>query len=496
MLQAHNSVQTQNHFYANPTPMNPRTASRPHRRFGHRLTPLALAVLLGACASVSAPTPSALPEQVPAQWSTHKTPQEASVTDLSAWWQRFDDPQLGELIRQALQANPSLKGTQAALRQARAQADVQQANLAPSLGASASAQRSRSGDADASNRFQAGFDASWEPDIFGRNRSAAEASEADVQASAAGLADAQVSLAAEVAVNYINLRSLQNRLIIAQDNLSAQLETLQIAQWRTQAGLASSLDEEQAKASAEQTRAQLPALQASAAKALHALAVLTGQAPGALNTALSSPAAIPASPADLALAFPADTLRQRPDVRAAERRVSAAMARVNSANAARYPSFTLSGSLGLSALTLGTLTNSASLLQSVLAGLSAPLLDGGAKAAQVRSQEAALDQARATYENTVLSALKDVEDALTMLKGDRERLERLQAATAAATNAELLARQRYESGLTDFSTVLTTQRTLLSLQDSVASTQADLSNDHVQLYKALGGGWQPTHAAP
>jgi outer membrane protein, multidrug efflux system len=476
--------------------MKPSTARCHNRPFGHRLTPLALVVLLSACASVSAPAPSALPEQVPLQWSTSGVQANKGATDLSAWWQRFKDPALTALIEQSLSANPSLKSAQAALRQARAQADVQQANLGPSVGASASAQRSRSGKEDPSNRFQVGFDASWEPDIFGGSRSATEASEAEVQASAASLADTQVSLAAEVAVNYINLRAQQNRMAIAQKNLEAQLDTLQITQWRTQAGLASSLDEAQAEASSEQTRAQLPALQAGAAQSLHALAVLTGQAPGALNTTLSTPGAIPATPADLALAFPADTLRQRPDVRAAERRVTAAIARVSGANAARYPSFRLSGSLGLSALTLGTLTNSASLLQSVLAGLSAPLFDGGATAAQVRAQEAALDQARAAYESTVLNALKDVEDALTALKGDRERLERLRAATAAAANAELLARQRFESGLTDFSTVLTTQRTLLSLQDGTASAQADLSSDHVRLYKALGGGWQTTQTAP
>ncbi|MEZ5704398.1 MAG: efflux transporter outer membrane subunit [Burkholderiaceae bacterium] len=415
--------------------MNSRTATRPHRPFGHRLTPLALVALLTACASISAPTPSVLPEQVPAHWASVVNQPPGEATDLSAWWQRFNDPTLSGLIEQALRANPSVKGAQAALRQARAQAAIQQANLGPSLGASASAQRSRSGNDDASNRFQAGFDASWEPDIFGGNRSAAEASEADVQASAASLADTQVSLAAEVAVGYVNLRALQARLTIAQNNLDTQLETLQITQWRTQAGLASSLDAEQAKASSEQTRAQLPALQAGVNQALHGLAVLTGQAPGALNTTLSNLAAIPSPPPDLALAFPADTLRQRLDVRAAERRVAAAIARVNGANAARYPSFRLSGSLGLSALTLGTLTNSASLLQSVLASLSAPLFDGGATAAQVRSQEASLDQARATYESTVLTALKDVEDALTALNGDRDRLGRLQAATTAATNA-------------------------------------------------------------
>jgi outer membrane protein, multidrug efflux system len=451
-----------------------------------------MAVLLTACASMPMPeTQEAQGDKLPTQWSIGEAQARASATDLSVWWQRFNDPDLTALITQALMANPTLNGAQAALRQARAQADVQQAGLGPSLGASASAQRSRSGDNDASNNFKLGFDASWEPDIFGGNRSSANASAAEAQAAAASLANTQVSLSAEVAAGYINLRALQTRLAIAQNNLKAQEETLQITRWRTQAGLASSLEEEQAVSAAEQTRAQLPALQASATQALHALAVLTGQVPGTLGASLSSAGAIPASPPDLALAFPAETLRQRPDVRAAERRIAAAMSRVVAADAARYPSFRLSGSLGLSALTLGTLIQGASLLQSVLASLSAPLFDGGATAAQVKVQEAALDQVRSAYQGAVLTALQEVEDALAALKGDSERLERLRAASSAAANAELLARQRYQSGLIDFSTVLTTQRSLLSLQDSVASAQADLSTDHVRLYKALGGGWQP-----
>ncbi|MEZ5701614.1 MAG: TolC family protein [Burkholderiaceae bacterium] len=293
--------------------MNSRTATRPHRPFGHRLTPLALVALLTACASISAPTPSVLPEQVPAHWASVVNQPPGEATDLSAWWQRFNDPTLSGLIEQALRANPSVKGAQAALRQARAQAAIQQANLGPSLGASASAQRSRSGNDDASNRFQAGFDASWEPDIFGGNRSAAEASEADVQASAASLADTQVSLAAEVAVGYVNLRALQARTTITQNNLDTQLETLQITQWRTQAGLASSLDAEQL-ASLEQTRAQLPALQAGVNQAAPWAGGAHRPGPGRAQHHPVKPGGHPSLP-DLALAFPADTLRQRLDVR-------------------------------------------------------------------------------------------------------------------------------------------------------------------------------------
>jgi NodT family efflux transporter outer membrane factor (OMF) lipoprotein len=305
------------------------------------------------------------------------------------------------------------------------------------------------------------------------------------------LGSVQVSLAAEVAVNFINLRALQTRLAIAQSNLSTQQETLQITRWRAQAGLLSSLELEQALSATAQTEAQLPALQTSVTQTLNALAVLTGQAPGALAATLNTVAAIPSAPAALALAFPAETLRQRPDVRAAERRVDAALSRLSAAEAARYPSFRLGGSLGLSAITLGSLTNSASVLRSLLASVSAPLFDGGALQAQARSQQAGVDQARAAYQGTVLSALQEVEDALAALRGDTERLARLQIASTAAANADLLARQRFQSGLISFDTVLSTQRSLLATQDGVASTRGSLSTNHVRLYKALGGGWQP-----
>jgi NodT family efflux transporter outer membrane factor (OMF) lipoprotein len=457
--------------------------------------PLLLALTLVGCASVLPQRAEAPLAAVPAAWSTasQTTPQITGQqpADLSGWWQRFNDPVLTDLVARSLRANTSLQSAQASLRQARALADAQAAGLGPSLGVSASAQRSQAGNASAGSRFQAGFDASWEPDIFGRNRSAANASVADALASAANLGNVQVSLAAEVAVNYINLRALQTRLAIARDNLATQQETLQITRWRAQAGLVSSLDLEQAISASAQTEAQLPALQTGVTQTLNALAVLTGQAPGALGAVLDTAAAIPTAPADLAMAFPAETLRQRPDVRAAERRIDAALSRLSAAEAARYPSFRLGGSLGLSAFTLGSLTDSASVLRSLLASVSAPLFDGGALQAQARAQQAGVDQTRAAYQGTVLTALQEVEDALAALRGDTERLARLQTASTAAANADLLARQRYQSGLISFDTVLSTQRSLLATQDGVASTRGSLSTNHVRLYKALGGGWQP-----
>ena len=408
---------------------------------------------------------------------------------LAQWWQRFNDPLLSALVTQALQANTSIRTAQAALQQARALRDVKEAGLWPGVSASASAGRSKSGGNDANNSLRLGLDAKWELDVFGGNHSTLSAAQADTQTAQASLADVQVSVAAEVALAYLQLRSQQAQWQIARSNLASQQETLQITDWRAQAGLTTSLEVEQARTATEQTSAQLPSLEASIAKTRHSLAVLTGQRPDALQAQLATPQPIPQASGELAQSIPAQTLRQRADVRAAEYRISAALARVSAADAARYPGFSISGSLGLSALTLGALANSASVVNSLLAGISIPLLDGGAAKAQVLAQEAALEQARASYQLVVLTALKEVEDALVALQGDRAKLAHLQQAATAANNAALLAQQRYQSGLIDFQTVLQTQRSLLTAQDSVASSSFDLSADHVRLYKALGGGW-------
>ena len=458
---------------------NPRSAS-------FALPALALALVLAGCSSLQPHSADVPAVPVPAGWSAASGG--AAATPLAQWWGRLGDAELTALITEALAANTSVRSAQAALRQSRALVDVQTAGTLPQIGASASAQRSRAS-GSTGNSYSAGFDASWEPDVFGRLHAGVTATEADARAAEASLADVQVSLAAEVAVNYIELRGLQQRLQIARSNLASQQETLQIAQWRLQAGLTTSLVTEQARAAAEQTAAQVPALQSSLAQSRHSLAVLTGQAPAALDARLAATAPVPTAPNDLALDIPAQTLRQRPDVRAAEHRVAAAVARVAQADAARYPDFSLSGSLGLRALTLGTLTGGNSVASALAASLSASLFDGGAAKAQVRSQQAALEQVRVGYEAAVLTALKDVEDALVALQGDNERLARLQAAADAAANAALMAQQRYSSGLIDFATVLETQRTQLSAQDSVATTVASVAADHVRLYKALGGGW-------
>jgi len=456
-----------------------------------------VAVLVG-CSSL-APPPEPTGWALPAQWSS-TSPAGLTATPLLAWWQRFDDPLLSALVSEALGANTSVQGAMAALRQSRAAVDVQAAGLGPTLRGNASVQRSRNGDAPSSNAFKAGFDAAWEPDVFGGQHAALNAAEADTRASVAGLGDVQVSVGAEVALNLLQWRGLQSRLRIAQDNLAAQLQTLQIADWREQAGLASMLDVVQARGAAEQTRAQMPSLLTAAGQAEYALAALTGQAPMALHERMAAFTSAPAGASTLndplVLSIPAETLRQRPDVRAAEARVAAAWARVAQADAARYPSFNVSGSLGLGAATLGGLGHSAALLAALAGSVAAPLYDGGALRAQVRAQQAAFDQARANHQAVWLTALKEVEGSLLALRQDSERLRSLGLAADAARQAAQLASLRYGSGLIDFQVVLETQRSALGTQDSLASTATEIDVERVRLFKALGGGWQADAAAP
>ncbi len=451
---------------------------------------LAIFALYG-CAGTPMPHEPLLSFEVPATWSAAPDAKLNRATSLVAWWQRFDDPLLSKLVTHAMLNNTDVNTSQALLRQALAVRDVAAAALLPSLDVSASAQHATSGGKSLGNTFQAGFNANWVPDIFGFNRYALNAADAAALSSAASLGDVQVSIAAEVGLSYITLRSAQLRLAIAVENLASQEETLQITQWRQQAGLVTDLEVAQERTLAEQTRATLPVLQTTIEQTRHVLAVLTGQPPRVLDAFLATAGPIPQAEADLSLNIPVEALRQRADVRAAELNVTAALARVAQADAARMPSFALGGSLGLSALTLGTLTSSAAVMSSLIASMTAPIFDGGVAKAQLRSQLAAFDQARLAYQATVLAALKDVEDALIALQDDHQRQLSLRSAEDAATTASLLARQRYSSGLVDFQVVLETQRTQLNAQDSVANASADVSADHVRLYKALGGGWRP-----
>jgi multidrug efflux system outer membrane protein len=459
--------------------------------------------LLAGCAMVGPnyqpPAPTA-----PASWNqlngSNGFAKPEAAGDLSHWWRLFNDPMLSDLVEKALQSSPDLRSAQARLREARARRNVAAAGLFPSVSGSATASRnkssSQSGSGATRNAFSAGFDASWELDVLGGVRRGIEAAEADLESTQASLHDTQVSLAAEVALNYVELRAFQTRLGIARDNLASQAETLQLTDWRAQAGLVSSQDVEQARTNYEQTRAQIPSLETGLAQSENSLAILLGVPPGSLHERLATASELPKPPASAAVGIPADTLRQRPDVRVAERRLAAETARVGVAEAARYPGFNLSGSIGLEALTLGGLGNSGAGAYSLLAGISGPIFDAGRLRNQVEIQDAVREQALVAYEQTVLTALQDVENALVALARSREREQALTNAAEAARNAALLARNQYSAGLIDFQSVLDTERSMLSVEDSLASTRADGISALIRLYKALGGGWSPQAENP
>jgi len=385
-----------------------------------------------------------------------------------------------------MRGNVDIRLVEARVRQSRAERALAKAGLMPSLQGLVSGSARRTGGATVSP----GLDASWEPDVFGQIHRGVEAASADVQAAGEDLHGAHVSLVAEVGVAYIELRTLQTRLDIAHHNEASQAETLELTQFRSQAGLVSRVDVEQARASVEQIRAQIPTLESSISQTINSLSTLAGLPPPALQATLGPAAPLPGVPGEIAVAIPADVLRQRPDVRAAERRVVAESSRVAQRSASRYPQFALSGSLGATIAT-GALTGGTSFVASAAGSLAQVLFDGGRIRQQVAVQTAVEEQAVASYESAVLTALLEVENALVAFENDRRRLAALTSAADAAGVAAQLALTQYTSGLSDFQTVLDTERTVLSIQDGVATTQGDRLTVLVQLYKALGGGWSP-----
>ena len=456
--------------------------------------PILLALLLTGCAAVG-PDYTKPATQVPAAWTnaTGTTPAITADTHLATWWNTLGDPTLTRLVENAMASSPDLRTAQARLREARARRALAGAQALPTLTASADAGASKSsgkaGTGTSSDHYSAGFDASWEADLFGGIRRGEEAAQADLEASAADLDAARVSLAAEVALNYVELRAAQARLEIARANLASQSETLQLTDWRAQAGLATSLEVEQARANVEQTRAQIPSLETARVEAGNRLAVLLGQTPGSLGKELAARAPLPILPEQVAVGIPAQALARRPDVRAAERRLAAETARVGVAEAARYPGLSLSASLGLEALNPADLLTRSALAHSLLARLAGTVFDGGRLRQQVEIQNAVQERALVAYESAVLTALEETENTLAALANSRLREAALKEAVEAARNAALLARHRYTAGSVDFQTVLTTERTLLSTEDSLATARAESVSALIRLYKVLGGGW-------
>ena len=451
-----------------------------------------LAVALGGCAAVG-PDYSEPQLAVPAGWSAGTGTDAMDAALLARWWHGFGDPVLDRLVADALAANLDLAQARARLREARARRGVAGAALAPSVDASLSGSRSRSsgqsGSGSTRELYSAGFDASWELDVFGGLRRSVEAAQADLEASVESLSDTRVSLAAEVALNYIDLRTAEQRLAIAEESIAYRGENHQIIRWRQQAGLVSELDLAQATTDLESTRAVLPPLRTAVIEAKNRLAVLLGRNPGELESLVHADRPIPLAAGEIVAAIPADTLRQRPDVRVAERRLAAQTARLGEAEAARYPSFRLSGSLGLEALELDALADRGANTHSLFGGITAPVFNAGRIAANIEIQDALVEQARLAYRAAVLAALEEVENALTAVANTDARRAKLAEAAAAARTTLAIAEYRYASGLADFLSVLDAQRTQLSLDEQLAGSTGELARAQIRLYKALGGGW-------
>lgn len=434
---------------------------------------------------------------IPKQWSATSETGMADNSLLDSWWQHFHDALLTKLVTNALHSNLDVATAQAQLQQARALRDLANANLGPSVDVSASASRSKSskltGSGRSSDLYKAGFDASWEADIFGRLHYASQAAQADVETSQQNLYAIQVSLAAEVATTYLQLRTVQTQLKLTEESLNVLRESYQITQWRKDAGLVSDLDVAQARTQLETTQSTIPQLQNTISQYMNALALLLAKTPGEVNTELLETATIPQLNQSVAVGIPADTLRHRPDVHAAEQALRAQTMRLGEAEAARYPALNLSGSLGLQALTFGALDQGDAETHSLLAGITAPIFDSGRIKANIAAQDAILEQKRLAYQSVVLVAIQDVENALVNITNTSQRLTRLKQATRSAQDALALAEYQYNSGLVDFVSVLDSQRALFDLQNQLAGAEGQRATAYVQLYKALGGGWSATN---
>lgn len=448
---------------------------------------------------------------VPATWSAEASGEaEVRAAVAPRWWTTFRDHMLESLIARAVQSNRDLRTAAGRVREARALRGVTAADDWPMLHVSGSYTYNRASEHASltsnveGSVFHIGFDASWEIDLFGGVRRAIEAANADLSASQEALRDILVSLLAEVARHYIEVRGLQQRLAIAQENITAQQETLALTRARFDAGLSSELDVARAASQLATTQSQVPTLETALKQAMHRLGVLIGQAPGALLTELSAAAPIPSVPPEVPVGLPMELLRRRPDVRRAERQLAAATARVGVAVADLYPKLSLTGALGLASLKLADLPKGASQFASLGPTLSWSIFTAGKIRANIAVQDARTAQQLSMYEQTVLKALEDVENALVAYS--REQVRRAQLADAVQANRRTvtLSHEIYTRGLGDFLNVLDAQRALLASQSDLAQSEATVSTTVVALYKALGGGWetiaptpeeQPTQAA-
>jgi NodT family efflux transporter outer membrane factor (OMF) lipoprotein len=434
----------------------------------------------------------------------------AEQGDLSNWWQGFNDPQLTALVDQALRQNLDLELAAARIREARAQEGVAGAGSSPQLAAEASVTRQRisenaipvppgSGSGGGGSiglpgseftSWRAGFDASWELDLFGRNRREREAAAARTGAAVWSRHDVEVTVAAEVASAYLRLRTLQGRAVNAEAELARLTRYEQLIRAQVKGGLVTGQILEQQRSDRSAAAAAIPALQAEAKAEIHALGVLIGQSPEALADQLAAPVGLAPTPPPVPPGLPSDLLRRRPDIRAAERELAAATADIGVATADLYPRISLTAGPALVSTALGSLLEWGSRSFSAGAALDWPIFDGGRRRANIEVHNARQEQATITYRKTILVALQDVEDALSNADGNRRKLAELEEAHGNAVRAEKIANTRYRGGLVTFADVLEAQERRLLLEAQVVETKGAVARDTVALVKALGGGWQ------
>jgi NodT family efflux transporter outer membrane factor (OMF) lipoprotein len=392
---------------------------------------------------------------------------------------------------------------QARVREARAQAGVTRSALFPSLNASGDYSRQRlSGNTPSGvlaraagrpleqNFFNAGLDMNWELDIFGGNRRALEASNADFAATEESGRGVLITVVGDVGLNYLDLRGLQKQLAVARANLRLQEQTLALTRDRFHAGLASDLDTARAEAQAANTRSLIPLLEQDIRRSIHRLSILIGKEPAELESHLIAATAIPSAVPGIPVGLPSDLLRRRPDIRQSERELAAATGRIGVATADLFPRFFLTGTAGLQSLNASDFFDAGSRFWSLGPSVRWPIFTAGRIRQNIKVQNARQEQALIRYEQAVLTSLEEVENALVACGKEQEHHQALIESESANRRAVELADQRYRSGLVDFLNVLETQRSLLAVQDDVARSERTEGQNLVRLYKALGGGWE------
>jgi NodT family efflux transporter outer membrane factor (OMF) lipoprotein len=407
---------------------------------------------------------------------------------------------LNQLIEEAVAANPSVAKAKAVVREARATLAQTTAGLFPSVSGSASVTDNKTSAGSSSGLVdsapyalhQASFDSSWELDIFGGTQRSVEAAVRGEQSAEEDLRDSLVTLIGDVAAYYVEARGYQARIELARRTSASQRDTERLTRSKYEAGSGTAMDLAKATAQAASTEANVPSYQASLAADVHRLGILLGRPPDALASLLARPAPIPAPRMPLPARLPADLLTNRPDVASAERKLAQATAKIGQAEADRYPTFSLTGSVGTSALRVGDLAKYSSVSWSVGPSVTVPVFDAGKRLAAVRITEAQRDQAFATFHSTLLTALEDVENALVSLSGERLRAAKLSEAAKNYREAARLSRSLFESGSASFMDVLDAERSLYSAEDSLIQSRSAAAKDYVALAKALGGGWVDT----